>query len=357
MFSSIWNETSVSGEPPQPALPHRNPQDARDLSRQLGMRAAREQLQLAETDRHSPIHASVVSRPWTPLAARARRPPVSARVIWLGRKDSNHRIRDPKSRALPLGHAPPARCLQRRSLDSVWPIGRAPNPAAQTVSLYEGRGLTATCAQRAPHARPRRDARRPPAAEGASGATAPARPGSAPLDARRSPRVAARGTARRPPSRCRTSPPASHPIGSAPPRRARSPDAAAATGASRSLPTRASGEPRPAQRRPDGGASPRRLRVGVVPARTRRRSTRRTAASQAPDQRGRSAQRIDRVAAPDAERRAAARERTARRRPGRAASAVQRVTRQRDVQNRVSAASAAAASLLPPPRPACTGSA
>ena len=28
------------------------------------------------------------------------------RVEWLGRVDSNHRIRDPKSRALPLGHAP-----------------------------------------------------------------------------------------------------------------------------------------------------------------------------------------------------------------------------------------------------------
>src|SRR5262245_51977218 len=26
---------------------------------------------------------------------------------WLGREDSNLRIRDPKSRALPLGHAPP----------------------------------------------------------------------------------------------------------------------------------------------------------------------------------------------------------------------------------------------------------
>src|SRR5262245_12330991 len=27
-------------------------------------------------------------------------------IVWLGRKDSNLRIRDPKSRALPLGHAP-----------------------------------------------------------------------------------------------------------------------------------------------------------------------------------------------------------------------------------------------------------
>src|SRR5215475_14316082 len=26
--------------------------------------------------------------------------------VWLGREDSNLRIRDPKSRALPLGHAP-----------------------------------------------------------------------------------------------------------------------------------------------------------------------------------------------------------------------------------------------------------
>jgi hypothetical protein len=28
--------------------------------------------------------------------------------VWLGRKDSNLRMADPKSAALPLGHAPPA---------------------------------------------------------------------------------------------------------------------------------------------------------------------------------------------------------------------------------------------------------
>src|SRR5262245_33031001 len=33
------------------------------------------------------------------------------RQAWLGRKDSNLRIRDPKSRALPLGHAPPHKFL------------------------------------------------------------------------------------------------------------------------------------------------------------------------------------------------------------------------------------------------------
>src|SRR5262245_13734545 len=38
------------------------------------------------------------------LRTRFARAPAQA---WLGRKDSNLRIRDPKSRALPLGHAPP----------------------------------------------------------------------------------------------------------------------------------------------------------------------------------------------------------------------------------------------------------
>ncbi len=33
--------------------------------------------------------------------------PISYSLVnWLGRKDSNLRIREPKSRALPLGHAP-----------------------------------------------------------------------------------------------------------------------------------------------------------------------------------------------------------------------------------------------------------
>src|SRR5687767_1667421 len=38
--------------------------------------------------------------------AEARHPEPTAREGWLGRKDSNLRIRDPKTRALPLGHAP-----------------------------------------------------------------------------------------------------------------------------------------------------------------------------------------------------------------------------------------------------------
>src|SRR5215217_9208632 len=54
------------------------------------MSAAGEDFQLTESGRHERvIHASQLST-----------------TMWLGRKDSNLRIRDPKSRALPLGHAP-----------------------------------------------------------------------------------------------------------------------------------------------------------------------------------------------------------------------------------------------------------
>ena len=40
------------------------------------------------------------------LRRRQRQPDRDPHTQWLGRKDSNLRIRDPKSRALPLGHAP-----------------------------------------------------------------------------------------------------------------------------------------------------------------------------------------------------------------------------------------------------------
>src|SRR5437870_9245671 len=48
---------------------------------------------------------------------------------WLGREDSNLRMRDPKSRALPLGHAPPTErdfrhgplALERSGVMAMWP--------------------------------------------------------------------------------------------------------------------------------------------------------------------------------------------------------------------------------------------
>ena len=89
MFSSIWNETSLSGNRRSRAWPERDAEEVGDLLRQLRVRAARKDLQVAESGCHR---------------VRRRSEVVSC---WLGRKDSNLRIRDPKSRALPLGHAPP----------------------------------------------------------------------------------------------------------------------------------------------------------------------------------------------------------------------------------------------------------
>src|SRR5438876_5587744 len=39
---------------------------------------------------------------------------------WLGREDSNLRMRDPKSRALPLGHAPPTERDFRHGPQRLW---------------------------------------------------------------------------------------------------------------------------------------------------------------------------------------------------------------------------------------------
>src|SRR5215470_6277815 len=58
---------------------------------------------------------------------RARLRACSGAQAWLGRKDSNLRIRDPKSRALPLGHAPPHEFL----------YGSEQLGAVQTLSVDE----------------------------------------------------------------------------------------------------------------------------------------------------------------------------------------------------------------------------
>src|SRR5262245_22890339 len=78
----------------------------------------------------NPAHA----RPaFAATAAAARRAGLhalracSGAQAWLGRKDSNLRIRDPKSRALPLGHAPPHRFL----------YGSGRLGAVQTLSVDE----------------------------------------------------------------------------------------------------------------------------------------------------------------------------------------------------------------------------
>src|SRR5207245_3367606 len=58
-------------------------------------------------------------------------------VSWLGRKDSNLRIRDPKSRALPLGHAP-TRARTSREILGEADLWSGHSHAAQTVSVSDG---------------------------------------------------------------------------------------------------------------------------------------------------------------------------------------------------------------------------
>ena len=74
------------------------------------MRAAREQLEL------SPCHAE--RHPGDLLRCACSDVPDGGSRMWLGRKDSNLRMREPKSRALPLGHAPPCETPLRAHLQA-----------------------------------------------------------------------------------------------------------------------------------------------------------------------------------------------------------------------------------------------
>src|SRR5678815_1000986 len=65
-------------------------------------------------------------------------------TMWLGREDSNLRIRDPKSRALPLGHAPsscldPDRCPAQRPHRPALP-GASRHPRPDLPCLLPGAG-------------------------------------------------------------------------------------------------------------------------------------------------------------------------------------------------------------------------
>src|SRR3989442_4469608 len=88
MFSSIWNERSGSGNRRSRACRIGTPRNS-------AISAASSGCALPENTFSSP----------NPIGMKGS--PISgASSGWLGREDSNLRIRDPKSRALPLGHAP-----------------------------------------------------------------------------------------------------------------------------------------------------------------------------------------------------------------------------------------------------------
>ena len=108
MFSSIWNETSLSGN---------------RCSRQPP----------SGTSSCSAI--SLASAGWALPVNSFSGPCDIARCNWLGRKDSNLRIRDPKSRALPLGHAP-----ENVGLRGEPPLARRRSTVANSRFYHGARG-------------------------------------------------------------------------------------------------------------------------------------------------------------------------------------------------------------------------
>src|SRR4029453_1443399 len=135
MFSSIWNEHSVSGNRCSLACPIGTPRKSAISCASAGWALPENSFSwppfivsgsgYLSPDGPAPrrtLHSLRPDRPRGPEQAKHDHP------VWLGREDSNLRIRDPKSRALPLGHAPsPLGC------DSYAPRP-TPRPPGQGVS-------------------------------------------------------------------------------------------------------------------------------------------------------------------------------------------------------------------------------
>src|SRR3989442_13789973 len=130
MFSSIWNERSGSGNRRSRACRIGTPRNS-------AISAASSGCALPENTFSSP----------NPIGMKGS--PISgASSGWLGREDSNLRIRDPKSRALPLGHAPktfsPLASLQAPArLARQKPFHRSPRRRHRLGSHYSATILTA----------------------------------------------------------------------------------------------------------------------------------------------------------------------------------------------------------------------
>src|SRR5207249_6386087 len=65
-------------------------------------------------------HDDHALRPGAKGAGRLKTRRAPPGPTWLGREDSNLRMRDPKSRALPLGHAPPTERDFRHGPQRLW---------------------------------------------------------------------------------------------------------------------------------------------------------------------------------------------------------------------------------------------
>ena len=104
MFSSIWNETSVSGKRRSRACLTRRRGNRQSRAPAPGARCPKN-LQFAEAGRHPPVPMRGARLLWR-LRQRRTDPAGGLPRVALGRQVLSLRRREPKSRALPLGHAP-----------------------------------------------------------------------------------------------------------------------------------------------------------------------------------------------------------------------------------------------------------
>ena len=106
MFSSIWNETSVSGKPAQPGLPERHAQELADVARELRVRAAGKHLQIAVAGRsHTRAYSRARRRDTSyPDPTRSRLGAAASNQLMVGAEGfepSNTGSKDPRLTAWP----------------------------------------------------------------------------------------------------------------------------------------------------------------------------------------------------------------------------------------------------------------
>src|ERR1051325_609030 len=126
-FSLIWTKTSPSEKWVTSAAPS-------GIFRYPAISAASSRCALPEKS----FRSFVIVPP------RYRQPQLTAHgrsSTWLGREDSNLRIRDPKSRALPLGHAPSIPFASRRPDPHRRSAHRADRPASPRPAHEAGSDL------------------------------------------------------------------------------------------------------------------------------------------------------------------------------------------------------------------------
>src|SRR6187549_372835 len=151
MFSSIWNDTSLSGNRRSLDWPSGSPSISAISFDSCGW-ALPEKIFSSPypvATRPSPLRGRFIpSRLVASPACQLKLTHVYAGVSegWLGREDSNLRIRDPKTRALPLGDAPIRHCSGNPG-PTTWRTGSTPGrgPRHRLARPTQTHSVVETC--------------------------------------------------------------------------------------------------------------------------------------------------------------------------------------------------------------------